>query len=126
MSQGRSHTVRTELCSCLVSIGPWPDTRCVYLPLRYGPVPVGVEIALLPVDAMPFDTAMAVDTNGKRVGLGQGLVGVVSGHGGIGHSQPGRASVHRRDRPWPAPETTPCTTPTAPCTHVVARLWRLG
>lgn len=34
--------------------------------------PVGVKIAFLPVDAMPFDTAMAVDTNGNVWGWGRG------------------------------------------------------
>ena len=34
--------------------------------------PVGVKIAFLPVDAMLFDTAMAVDTNGNASGWGRG------------------------------------------------------
>lgn len=34
--------------------------------------PAGVKIAFLPVDAMPFDTAMAVDTQGNAWGWGRG------------------------------------------------------
>ena len=61
--------------------------------------PAGVRIASIPADVMPYDTGLAVDTQGKRLGLGRqrrrrALPGQ---YPDLPH--PGQAPAHRGHRP---------------------------